>query len=422
MDATDEDQQESGRVVIVGASHASAQLCASLRQDGWDGDVVLIGSEPSLPYQRPPLSKTFLAGKQTLDELLIRKPDFYAKQQVTFRHAQVTAITPGAHEVTMDDGSRLGYDKLVLCLGARPRRLDLPGSGLAGVHYLRDAADVEAIRDGLRGAEHAVIIGAGYIGLETAASMRALGLTVTVLEAADRVLERVTAPAVSGFYDRVHREEGVDLRVGVCVTALEGEGHVDGVRLADGERIAADVVVVGIGVVPNVELAEEAGLTVDNGIVIDPHGRTSDPDIFAAGDCASFVDPRYGSRLRLESVPNAVEHAKTVSATICGKDRSITALPWFWSDQYDLKLQIAGLSTGYDEVVLRGDPAEGRDFACFYLADGRIVAADCVNRPQEFAFSRRAISQCLSPDRESLADAATPLRALLTGAPAPSVG
>ncbi|GAA4115787.1 FAD-dependent oxidoreductase [Nocardioides fonticola] len=420
MDAIETDDQIGGRVVIVGAGHASAQLCASLRQEGWTGGIELIGSEPSLPYQRPPLSKAYLAGKADLDELLIRRPDFYAKQGVTFRNAHVTAISPDRHEVTTDDGTRIGYDKLVLCTGARPRRLDLPGAGLAGVHYLREVADVEAIRESARDAHHAVIIGAGYIGLETAASLRALGIGVTVLEAAGRVLERVTAPEVSDFYERVHREEGVDLRVGVGVAEIEGRERVDGVRLTDGVRIDADLVILGIGVVPNVELAEEAGLAVGDGIVIDPHGRTSDPDILAAGDCATYVDARYERRLRIESVPNAVEQAKSVAASICGNDRPISALPWFWSDQYDLKLQIAGLNIGYDEVILRGDPTRDRAFACFYLAQGRLIAADCVNRPQEFAFSKRAIAEGLAPDRRALADPEASLKALLDPAPAHS--
>ncbi|MCK5891651.1 MULTISPECIES: NAD(P)/FAD-dependent oxidoreductase [unclassified Aeromicrobium] len=408
---------DDGRVLIVGASHASAQLCASLRQEGWSGEILLVGDEPSLPYQRPPLSKTFLAGTSTLDELLIRKPEFYGKQEVTFRQARVTAITRSARTVELADGGALTYDHLVLCLGARPRRLSLPGSDLAGVHYLRDAADIGGIRDGLTPSSHVVIIGAGYIGLETAACLRDLGATVSVLEAADRVLQRVTAPEVSAFYDRVHREAGVDLRLGVGVAAIEGDDHVEGVRLADGDLIAADMVIVGIGVVPNVELADEAGVAVDDGIVIDGHGRTNDPHIFAAGDCATFLDRRYGRQIRLESVPNAVEHAKTVAATICGKDKEIAALPWFWSDQFDLKLQIAGLNTGFDEIVLRGDPAAGRGFACFYFNGGQLIAADCVNRPQEFAFAKRALTQGLSPNRDLLADPDTVLLSLLTAAP-----
>lgn len=404
---------DSNRVVVVGASHASAQLCQSLRQNGWAGEVVLVGDEPSLPYQRPPLSKTFLAGTKTLEELLIRKPEFYEKERVVFRHARVTAIDRDAGTVRLGDDETLAYDELVLCTGARPRPLEVAGMDLRGVHYLRNAADIEAIRGSLVAAQHAVIVGAGYIGLEAAAALRKAGTAVTVLEAADRVLQRVTAPEVSAFYDRVHREEGVDLRVAVGVAALEGEDHVEAVRLDDGTSIAADLVIVGVGVVPNVELAQDAGLTVQNGIVIDAHGRTDDPHVYAAGDCANHHDVRYDVRVRLECVANALEHAKSIAGAITGNEKAISALPWFWSDQYDLKLQIAGLSTGYDEIVLRGDPEEGRSFACFYYADGRLIAADCVNRPKEFMFSKRAITDGLSPDRAALADPDTALTDLL---------
>lgn len=407
------DTMNASRVVIVGASHASAQLCASLRQEGWDGEILLIGDEPSLPYHRPPLSKTYLAGRTTLAELQIRKPDFYDKQRVVFRQGRVTQIDRHQRTLLLADGETVDYDELVLCLGARPRRLEVPGVDLANVHYLRDAADIEAIRASLTTAAHAVIIGAGYIGLETAASLRQLGVSVTLLEAADRVLQRVTAAEVSAFYDRIHREEGVDIRIGAGVVELEGDEQVSSVRLADGDTIDADLVIVGIGVLPNVDLAHEAGLSVDNGIVIDTFGRTSDPHIYAAGDCANHFDTRYGRRLRLESVPNATAHAKSVAAAICGKEKPIDALPWFWSDQYDLKLQIVGLNTGYDEVVVRGDAATGRDFACFYLHHGRVVAADCVNRPEEFIFGKRAIAQDLVPDRDRLADSEVSLQDLL---------
>lgn len=404
----------SRRVIVVGASHAGAQLCASLRQQGWTGEIVLIGDEPVLPYHRPPLSKTFLAGDATLDDLLIRRPDFYAKQRITVRQGRIVAMDRGAHELTLADGETLRYDKLALCLGARPRTLPVPGADLPGVHALRSAADILAIRAGLTPASRVVIIGAGYIGLETAASLRKTGHAVTVLETAERVLQRVTAPAVSAFYARVHREEGVDLRTGVAIAALVGDDRVRGVRLTDGEVIPADLVIVGIGVTPNVELAAAAGLSVDNGIVIDAQTRTSDADIVAAGDCASHPCPHYRRRLRLESVPNAAEHARVAAATLCGKIRSLTALPWFWSDQFDLKLQIAGLNTSHDTVVLRGDPAAGRAFTCFYLREGRLIAADCVNRPQDFLFSRQAIGQGLVVAPERLADATRPLQDLLT--------
>jgi len=386
----------SRRVIVVGASHAGAQLCASLRQQGWTGEIVLIGDEPVLPYHRPPLSKTFLAGDVTLDDLLIRRPDFYAKQRITVRQGRIVAMDRGAHELTLADGETLRYDKLALCLGARPRTLPVPGADLPGVHALRSAADILAIRAGLTPASRVVIIGAGYIGLETAASLRKTGHAVTVLETAERVLQRVTAPAVSAFYARVHREEGVDLCTGVTIAALTGDDRVRGVQLADGEVIPADLVIVGIGVVPNTELAEAAGLAVDNGIVIDAQALTSDPDIVAAGDCASHPCPHAGRRLRLESVPNAGEHAKVAAATLCGKPAAISALPWFWSDQYDLKLQIAGLNTGYDEVRLQGDAMTGRHFSAWYYRDGRLLAVDCVNRPQDFMAARQALNDLLN--------------------------
>ena len=270
------------------------------------------------------------------------------------------------------------------------------------MYYLRTAADVESIREAARPGLRAVIVGGGYIGLETAASLRALGLEVTVLEATGRVLERVTAPEVSAFFDRIHREEGVNIRTGALVEALSGDGRVREVVLASGESIPTDLVIVGIGVEPNTELAAAAGLVVDNGIEINDHARTSAPDIVAAGDCASHVMARYGRRIRLESVPSAGEQAKVAAATICGKSKKIAALPWFWSDQYDLKLQIAGLNTGYDEVVLSGDPTRDRDFSCFYLHAGELIAADCIKRPRDFMFSKRVITQQLPVGRAEL--------------------
>jgi len=407
-----------GRAVVVGASHAGAQLCGRLRQEGWAGEILLIGDEPYLPYQRPPMSKTYLATTTGIDDLLIRGPEFYDKQGITIRHARVERIDRVGRHVVLGDGESVGYDKLALCLGARPRRLPVPGAELDGVHYLRTAADVEAIRATVTGSRRAVIVGGGYIGLETAASLRGLGLDVTVLEAAPRVLQRVTAPEVSDFFLRIHRAAGVEVRTAAAVAGLEGVGRVSAVRLADGEELAADLVIVGIGVEPNVELAQEAGLTVDDGVVIDAHSRTSDPDIVAAGDCATYHDPRYG-RVRLESVPSAGEQAKVAAATLCGRPEEISALPWFWSDQYDLKLQIAGLNTGYDEVVLRGDPEVDREFTCFYLRQGELISADCVNRPQEFMFSKRVISGRVPVDPRRLSDPEIPIAAQL--APTPGV-
>lgn len=390
------------RAVIVGASHAGAQLAANLRREGWSGEVVLIGDEGGLPYHRPPLSKGYLAGKNGLDDLLIRGADFYEKQHIRLLNATVEAIHRSAKRVSLSTGDTLAYTKLALCTGARARRLPTPGVDLPGIHYLRTAADVELIRAAATPGRRVVIVGGGYIGLETAASLCSLGMNVTVLEATERVLERVTAPEVSAFYTRIHNGEGVEIRTHALVEAFFGNGGVQEVVLADGEPIPADLVIVGVGVVPNTELASAAGLSVDNGIVIDDQARTSDPDIVAAGDCTSHTMARYGSRIRLESVSSAGEQAKIAAATICGKHSAIAALPWFWSDQYDLKLQIAGLNAGYDEVLLSGDPSRERDFSCFYFREGELIAADCVNRPRDFMSSKRAISQQLRVDRSEL--------------------
>ncbi|MEQ7849381.1 NAD(P)/FAD-dependent oxidoreductase [Nocardioides kribbensis] len=391
-----------GTALVVGASHAGAQVVAGLRQQGWSGRVVLIGDEAVLPYHRPPLSKAYLSGKSGLAELAIRKPHFYAKQEIELLDARVESIERAERRLVMADGDSLSYDKLALCTGGRARLLPVPGADLPGVHYLRTFADVEQIRESAQPGRHAVIVGGGYIGLETAASLLALGLDVTVLEAAERVLMRVTAPEVSAFYERIHREAGVTIRTGALVEAMTGEARVREVQLAGGERLPADLVVIGVGIEPNTELAAAAGLLVDDGVVIDDHARTNDPDIVAAGDCTSHWMTRYGRRIRLESVPNASEQAKAAAATMCGKEKTITALPWFWSDQYDLKLQIAGLSTGYDEILLSGDPTQDRDFTCFYLREQKLIAADCVNRPRDFMRSKQKIAQGLEADRAEL--------------------
>ncbi|MFN6552264.1 NAD(P)/FAD-dependent oxidoreductase [Mycolicibacterium septicum] len=392
----------SERAVVVGASHAGAQLAGNLRRDGWAGEILLIGDEGKLPYHRPPLSKAYLAGKSGLDELLIRGSDFYTKQNIQLVDATVDSIDRSARRVCLDTGKTVDYTKLALCVGARARRLPTPGADLRGIHYLRTAADVESIREAAVPGRRVVIVGGGYIGLETAASLCSLGVEVTVLEATDRVLERVTAPEVSAFFTRIHRDQGVDIRTQALVEAFSGNDTVQEVVLAGGESLAADAVIVGVGVIPNTELASAAGLSVDNGIVIDDQARTSDHDIVAAGDCTSHVMARYGSRIRLESVPSAGEQAKIAAATICGKRSAIAALPWFWSDQYDLKLQIAGLNTGYDEVLLSGDPSRGREFSCFYFRDGELIAADCVNRPRDFMFTKRAITNRHPVDRAEL--------------------
>lgn len=400
--------------IIIGASHAAAQLAPSLRQDGWEGDIIVIGDETHVPYHRPPLSKAYLLGEKSADELLIRPQEIYSKHNIEFRlGTRVSAINRAEKTLTLHDGERLSYDKLAICTGARVRKVALPGSELQGVHYLRNIQDVDAIRQHTGEHKRAVIVGGGYIGLETAAVLKKLGMQVTVLEMAPRVLARVTAPEMSAFFQRVHREEGVIIRTDAVVSGFAGEDRVTAVLCADGSRLPADLVVIGIGVIPNTELAADAGLAVANGITVDELARTSDPDIVAAGDCASHPSKLYG-RIRLESVPNASEQAKTAAATICGKNKPYDALPWFWSDQYDLKLQMAGLNQGYDQVVIRGDRDHSRSFAAFYLKNGQLIAADCVNRAQEFMLSKRLIASATAVDAAKLADDSLELKSFLT--------
>ncbi|SOB76998.1 3-phenylpropionate/trans-cinnamate dioxygenase ferredoxin reductase subunit [Marinobacter sp. LV10R510-11A] len=413
--------------IVVGASHAAAQLVTSLRQEGWDGEILVISDERHLPYHRPPLSKAFLSGARTAESLAIRPAAFYEKQNVQFRQGRVTAINRDQQTLTFVEGAGergsegenekeskvLSYDKLALCIGARVRKVDLPGCDLSGIHYLRDMADAESIKANITEGQHAVIIGGGYVGLETAALLRQLGMQVTVLEMGPRILGRVTAPEVSDFYHRVHMESGVRIHTGVSIGGFSGNGQVGKVVCTDGAEFPADLVVIGVGVLPNTELAEMAGLAVENGIVVDEFCRTIDPNIVAAGDCANQFNKLYACRVRLESVPNATEQAKIAAASICGCNKSSASLPWFWSDQYDLKLQIAGLSQGYDQVIVRGDRRTGRSFAAFYLKEGRLIAADCINRPQEFVLSKRIIAQKLTIQPERLADDSVPVKELL---------
>ncbi len=391
--------------VIVGASHTAAQLAAGLRQSGWQGNISVVGEETLLPYHRPPLSKDYLTGAKHADELLIRPAMFYENSEIDLvLGTRVTGLDRDAKQITLHDGGTIPYTRLALATGARVRKLAIEGGDLDGVFYLRDLNDVDRIRGYIGAGKTAVIIGGGYIGLETAASMRKLGMQVTVLEALPRVLERVTAPEVSAFYSRVHREEGVTIVTEAQVERLEGNGGVRSVQLADGSAIDADLVVIGVGVIPATELAESAGLKVDNGIVVDEFARTSDPDIVAAGDCTNHYNPIYDRRLRLESVQNATDQAKVAANTLCGKLEAYSALPWFWSDQYDLKLQIAGLSQGFDRVVMRGSSDTGRSFAAFYFSGERLLAVDAVNRPKEFMAVRRALAQGQNADPKKLAD------------------
>ncbi|AKH69360.1 Pyridine nucleotide-disulfide oxidoreductase/Reductase C-terminal [Spongiibacter sp. IMCC21906] len=391
--------------VIVGASHGAASLAAALRTEGWEGAISIVGDEPHLPYHRPPLSKAYFCGDKSGDEILIRPDSFYESNNIDMvLGSRVVDIDLDAKKVVLHDGGDIPFTKLALTTGAKVRKIPIPGSELNGVYYLRDLKDVDQIKKYVTKGKRAVIVGGGYIGLETAASLRKLGMEVTVLEALPRVLQRVTAPEVSAFYTRVHREEGVDLRTEVGIEAITGDNKVRGVKLADGNSIDCDLVVIGVGVIPETELAEKAGLKIDNGIVVDEHARTSHPDIVAAGDCTSHYNPIYKTTLRLESVQNATDQARIAAKTLCGKPVVYNALPWFWSDQYDLKLQIAGLSQGFDQVVVRGSVESGRSFAAFYYKEGRMIAVDAVNRPKEFMMSKRALTEGKTADPKLVAD------------------
>jgi len=379
-------------IVIAGAGHAAGQAIATLKQKKFDGKIVLVGDEPYLPYQRPPLSKKFLAGELPAERLAFKPPSFYDDARIDAQlSTHIDSIDCNSHFLRTSDGGKIKYDKLILALGTRVRRLSVEGANLAGVHYLRTIEDVDDIRAAIEAKGKLVIVGAGYIGLEVAAVCRQLGLDVTVIEMADRVMSRVVSPQVSKFYQKEHESHGVNLMLSTGLVAFRGDGRIESIELEDGTLIPADFVIVGVGVLPNTELADAAGLNVDNGIVVDDRCLTSDPNIYAVGDCTSHPNSIYGRRLRLESVHNALEQAKTAASNICGDEVRYAQVPWFWSDQYDLKLQIAGLSEGYDTVVIRGDVAS-RSFACLYLQHERIIAVDAINSPKDFVQSKALIA------------------------------
>ena len=404
----------SENFIIAGASHAASMLAPTLRQQGWQGRIIVIGAEASIPYHRPPLSKDYLAGEKTLDEILIRPAKVYEKSEVEFiLNTSVESIHRDNRTVRLSNNETLSYDKLALTVGSKVRKVNLPGADLAGVFYLRDLRDVERITSYINPGANAVIVGGGYIGLETAAVLNKKGMNVTVLEMMERVLQRVTAPVVSEFYTRIHGEEGVSIRCGVGVSGFRGNGRVAKVLCSDGSEFAADLVIIGVGILPNTALAEAAGLQVDNGIVVNARAQTSDPDIFAAGDCTNHHNPIYDRRIRLESVQNATDQSRVAAGAACGKEVSYNAVPWFWSEQYDLMLQIAGLSQGYDEIITRGDPDNSRSFAAFYLKSGRVIAVDAINKPQEFMATKKLVALKQEIDRVKLADADVPVKELL---------
>ncbi len=397
-------------MVIIGAGHAAGQAAASLRQEKYEGPITIIGDETHVPYQRPPLSKQYLAGEQELDRVYLRPEKFYADKDVTLQlGVAATAINREAKTVALDNGQELDYDKLLICTGGRPRKLTIEGSELGGIHYLRTIADVDAIRAEMQAGKNLIIVGGGYIGLEVASVGVEHGLNVHVLEMESRVLQRVTTPEMSHFYHNLHEGRGVNIHVDTMVTGFAGDGHVEQVICGD-QSFDADLVIVGIGIIPNIEIAEAAGLECDNGIVVDDHCRTSDADIYAAGDCTNHPNPLLNRRLRLESVPNAMEQARVCASNMLGGDKVYAAMPWFWSDQYELKLQMVGFSADGDEHVVRGS-VEDNQFAVFYLNNGKVVAADAVNSPKEFMVCKQLIGKSVDP--ALLANPETELKELL---------
>lgn len=391
-------------LVIVGAGHAAGQLIASLAQEKYSGAVTVVGDELYPPYQRPPLSKKFLAGELALDRLYLKPAAFYEKFGTRLLLGRrVERIDRPARRVVLDDGSSLDYSTLVLATGSRARRLSLPGAELPGIVSLRSIADVEAIRASFSPGTSLVVVGGGYIGLELASVAVKLGLAVTVLEQAPRLMMRGVGPVVSTFYERLHREEGVAVHTGVAVKGFEGEGRVERV-LCDGLQVPADLVVVGVGALPNIELAQAAGLATTNGIDVDAQCRTGDPAIYAIGDCTNQHHPLLDRRLRLESVHNALEQGRMAAAAICGLPAPPDQVPWFWSDQYNVKLQTAGLSDRHDQAIVRGRPDEGRSFAVFYLSDGVLTACDAMNRAAEFMMSKVLVGARARVDAAKLAD------------------
>lgn len=398
------------KIVIVGAGHAAGQVAASLRQKKFAGKITLLGDESWFPYQRPPLSKRFLAGELPAERLFVKPPSFYAQANIDVElNTLVTSIDRDEHAVSTAAGNKYSYDDLIIATGSRPRKISLSAKPLAGVHYLRGIDDVENIKASFSAGCRVVIIGAGYIGLEVAAVATQLGHSVTVVEMADRVMSRVVSAEISNFYQDIHTKHGVRLLLSTGIRHLTGNGSVSGIALESGEWEPADVVIVGIGIVPNIELAADAGIEVNNGIVVDDHCRTSDANIYAVGDCTWHPNSILGIETRLESVHNALEQAKTAAQNICGEDTAYAQVPWFWSDQYDLKLQIAGLSNGYDQVVIRGDMTDNA-FSCLYLLDGCLIAIDAINRPKDFVQSKALIAGKARIDATRLADTSIDLK------------
>jgi 3-phenylpropionate/trans-cinnamate dioxygenase ferredoxin reductase component len=401
-------------VLIVGGGHGGAQTAVMLRTQQFAGSVAIIGDEPELPYERPPLSKEYFAGDKEFERIQLRPARYWNEREVTMLLGRrVVSVDPAAHTVTTHDGATIGYRTLVWAAGGSPRKLTIPGADLRGVLGVRTKADADAMKAFAATARQIVVIGGGYIGLEAAAVLTKAGKKVVLLEALDRVLARVAGPELSAFYQDEHRARGVDVRLNATVAAIEGTGQVTAVRLAGGEVIPADLVIVGIGIVPTVDALGAAGAEIANGVVVDQHCRASLPDIFAIGDCAAHKNHfAGGATIRLESVQNANDQATVVAKAICGDASPYHAVPWFWSNQYDLKLQTAGLSSGYDHVVLRGSP-DTRSFSLVYLQGGRVIALDCVNATKDYIQGRNLVTAGVIASPELLADTTRPLKDLL---------
>lgn len=390
-----------GPVIIVGAGHGGYQVAASLRQAGFSQRIYLINDEAHLPYQRPPLSKAYIKGSAGPESLMFRPEKFYQDQKIELIAGRAVSIDRAGRKLRLASGETLPYGHLVLATGARNRLLDLPNANLPDVKYLRILDDSEALRNIMPSKTRVVIIGAGFIGLEYAATARIRGLEVDVLELAPRVMARAVTAEVSEYFQERHREAGIRIHLGVQATSIEADGgKVTGVSLSDGRHLPADLVVVGVGVLPNIELAAEAGLPVAAGIIVDEYLATADPDISAIGDCALFASPRFGGSLRLESVQNATDHARCIAARLTGDKKPYDSHPWFWSDQGDDKLQIAGLTTGYDRVVLRGDPAK-KAFSAFCYKGDKLLGIESINRAGDHMFGRRlqAMNRTITPEQ-----------------------
>ena len=406
-------------VLIVGAGHAGAQAAIALRQNGFGGSIAMLGDEPDAPYERPPLSKEYLAGEKSFERLLIRPLAFWAERDIALLTSRrVVSVDPAAHQVATADGATIGYGKLIWAAGGRARTIDCAGHQLDGVHTVRSRADVDRMASELGGVARVAVIGGGYIGLEAAAVLTKLGKKVVLLEAVDRVLARVAGEPLSRFFEALHRARGVEIRLNCQVEALEGETGVTGVRLAGGEVLDCQMVIVGIGIVPAVEPLLAACAEGGNGVDVDAQCRTSLPDIFAVGDCARHANGYAGGdRVRLESVQNANDQASVAAKTIAGLDANYDAVPWFWSNQYDCKLQTVGLSMGHDQAVVRGDP-EGGSFSVVYLKGGSVVALDCVNSVKDYVQGRRLVMDRAMVAPKDLADTERQLKAIWPGVPA----